>query len=88
MVINEFLPRAGTDWNGDGAVNVYDEFIEIKNNGPMTATWKVEADAPTHHPPHAACLACPASAPSSGLTTASCLKTAATRCGSSTCRAR
>jgi hypothetical protein len=35
MVINEFLPRAGTDWNQDGAIDVYDEFIEIKNLGPI-----------------------------------------------------
>jgi hypothetical protein len=45
MVINEFLPRAGTDWNGDGAVNVYDEFIEIKNNGPIDGNlegWKLD----------------------------------------------
>jgi hypothetical protein len=45
MVINEFLPRAGTDWNGDGAVNVYDEFIEIKNLGPIDGDlegWKLD----------------------------------------------
>ena len=35
MVINEFLPRAGTDWNHDGKVDVYDEFIEVKNLGPI-----------------------------------------------------
>ena len=32
-VINEFLPRPGTDWNQDGKVDVFDEFIEIKNIG-------------------------------------------------------
>ena len=45
MVINEFLPRAGSDWNGDGEVNVYDEFIEIKNNGPINgdlAGWRLD----------------------------------------------
>jgi hypothetical protein len=45
MVINEFLPRAGTDWNHDGAVDVYDEFIELKNLGPIDvdlANWKLD----------------------------------------------
>lgn len=45
VVINEFLPRAGFDWNNDGAVNVYDEFIEIENLGPMDAdlkNWKLD----------------------------------------------
>ncbi|MFH1185419.1 MAG: lamin tail domain-containing protein [Chloroflexota bacterium] len=45
MVINEFLPRAGTDWNHDGAVNVYDEFIELKNLGPIDVdltNWKLD----------------------------------------------
>ncbi len=50
MVINEFLPRAGTDWNQDGEIDVYDEFIELKNNGPIDvdlAGWKLDdvADA-------------------------------------------
>lgn len=30
-IINEILPRPGYDWNGDGRVDVFDEFIEIKN---------------------------------------------------------
>ncbi len=30
-IINEILARPGFDWNQDGAVDVYDEFIEIKN---------------------------------------------------------
>jgi hypothetical protein len=45
MVINEFLPRAGTDWNQDGQTNVYDEFIEVKNNGPVDedlAGWQLD----------------------------------------------
>jgi len=45
MVINEFLPRAGTDWNQDEAVNVYDEFIELKNLGPVEVdlqNWKLD----------------------------------------------
>jgi uncharacterized repeat protein (TIGR01451 family) len=32
-IINEFLPRPGFDWNQDGKVNTFDEFIEIKNIG-------------------------------------------------------
>jgi hypothetical protein len=47
MLINEFLPRAGTDWNHDGAVNVYDEFIELKNLGPISvnlSNWKLDGD--------------------------------------------
>lgn len=30
-IINEILPRPGFDWNNDGRVDVFDEFIEIKN---------------------------------------------------------
>ncbi|MBE0671447.1 MAG: lamin tail domain-containing protein [Anaerolineales bacterium] len=30
-IINEILPRPGFDWNQDGKVDVFDEFIEIKN---------------------------------------------------------
>jgi uncharacterized repeat protein (TIGR01451 family) len=32
-IINEFLARPGFDWNQDGKVDVFDEFIEIKNIG-------------------------------------------------------
>lgn len=45
FVINEFLPRAGTDWNGDGSINVGDEFIEIINIGKEEASlggWKLD----------------------------------------------
>ena len=31
--INEFLPKPGSDWNGDGVINAYDEFIELRNGG-------------------------------------------------------
>jgi hypothetical protein len=31
--ISEFLPRPGFDWNNDGIVDVFDEFIEIINAG-------------------------------------------------------
>ncbi|HJR79181.1 MAG TPA: lamin tail domain-containing protein [Anaerolineales bacterium] len=33
LVINEFVPRPGHDWNGDGVINVGDEYIEILNHG-------------------------------------------------------
>jgi hypothetical protein len=48
IVINEFLPRPGFDWNGDGQVNVYDEFIEIANYGPVAGSisgWKLDDEA-------------------------------------------
>ncbi|MFN8384541.1 MAG: lamin tail domain-containing protein [Anaerolineales bacterium] len=47
-IINEILPRPGFDWNQDGKVNVFDEFIEIKN---LTAVdlnlngWKLDDEA-------------------------------------------
>ncbi len=49
MVINEFLPRAGYDWNQDGAVDVYDEFVELKNLGPINAQlngWRISVISP------------------------------------------
>ncbi|MCC7119579.1 MAG: lamin tail domain-containing protein [Anaerolineales bacterium] len=39
-VINEFLPRPGFDWNQDGKIDVFDEFIEIKNLGPVSINLK------------------------------------------------
>ncbi len=33
--ISEFLPRPGHDWNNDGLVDVFDEFIEIINAGKI-----------------------------------------------------
>jgi hypothetical protein len=33
--ISEFLPRPGYDWNNDGQVDVFDEFIEIINAGQI-----------------------------------------------------
>ncbi len=33
LVINEFVPRPGHDWNLDGVINVGDEYIEILNHG-------------------------------------------------------
>lgn len=47
-VINEFLPRPGFDWNQDGRVNVFDEFIEIINLGPVNINlrgWKLDDEA-------------------------------------------
>ena len=35
--LNEILPRPGSDWNNDGAVNNGDEFIEVENLGPGIA---------------------------------------------------
>lgn len=46
-VINEFLPRPGFDWNQDGKVDVFDEFIEIKNLGVVDISmsgWKLDDD--------------------------------------------
>jgi len=45
VVINEFMPRAGFDWNQDGKVDVFDEFIEIANLGPVDISlggWKLD----------------------------------------------
>ena len=33
IAINEFVPRPGHDWNGNGIVNVDDEYIELLNHG-------------------------------------------------------
>jgi hypothetical protein len=44
-VINEFLPRAAYDWNQDGRVDVFDEFIEVANLGPVDVNlqgWKLD----------------------------------------------
>lgn len=38
LVINEFLARAGTDWNNDGVVDIYDEFIEVINAGTVNVS--------------------------------------------------
>lgn len=45
VVISEFLPRPGTDFNGDGKANVGDEFIEIINAGTQAVNlqgWKLD----------------------------------------------
>ena len=33
VAINEFVPRPGSDWNGDGVIDTGDEFIELLNHG-------------------------------------------------------
>jgi hypothetical protein len=48
VVINEFMPRAGFDWNQDGKVDVFDEFIEVANLGPVDVNlngWKLDDEA-------------------------------------------
>jgi len=45
VVLNEVLPRAGHDWNGDGVVDVNDEYIEIINRGESPINllnWKLD----------------------------------------------
>gem|GEM_PF-725367 len=47
-IINEFLARPGFDWNQDGDVDVFDEFIEIKNIGVVDidmSGWKLDDEA-------------------------------------------
>ncbi len=47
-IINEILPRPGFDWNQDGKVNVFDEFIEIKNLTSIDINiggWKLDDEA-------------------------------------------
>lgn len=44
-IINEILARPGFDWNQDGIVDVYDEYIEIKNLSPIDirlSGWKLD----------------------------------------------
>ncbi len=45
VVLNEVLPRPGTDWNEDGSIDAYDEFIEIINRGKTNVNlkgWKLD----------------------------------------------
>lgn len=47
-IINEILPRPGYDWNGDGRVDVFDEFIEIKNLTAININlkgWRLDDEA-------------------------------------------
>ena len=50
VVINEVLPAPGTDWNKDGEINSYDEYIELYNAGPdpvSLAGWQVTDQQPS-----------------------------------------
>jgi hypothetical protein len=45
VLINEFLPKPGSDWNGDGVANLEDEFIELINTGTVPVDlsgWKLD----------------------------------------------
>jgi hypothetical protein len=45
ILINEFLPKPGADWNRDGRVDYKDEFIELLNTGPAGVDiggWKLD----------------------------------------------
>lgn len=45
LFINEFLPHPASDWNGDGAVDLGDEFIEVFNSGDAAVDlggWKLD----------------------------------------------
>lgn len=47
VAINEFLPHQGSDWNGDGATDVGDEYIELINMGTGNINlnnWKLDDD--------------------------------------------
>jgi uncharacterized repeat protein (TIGR01451 family) len=47
-IISEVLARPGFDWNQDGKADVFDEFIEIKNIGPVDINmkgWKLDDEA-------------------------------------------
>jgi hypothetical protein len=52
--INEVLAAPGTDWNGDGAVNGGDEWIELYNAGaqPVDLSGWVLDDAPEGSAPY------------------------------------
>jgi hypothetical protein len=45
VLINEFLPKPGSDWNRDGWIDYNDEFIELLNTGPAAVEiggWKLD----------------------------------------------
>lgn len=48
LVLNEFVPRPGQDWNNDGKVDVFDEYIEIYNAGITNINlsgWELDDEA-------------------------------------------
>jgi hypothetical protein len=54
-IINEFLPRPGFDWNQDGQVDVFDEFIEIKNISIISVNlsgWKLDDEKDSGSAPY------------------------------------
>jgi hypothetical protein len=54
LVINEFVPRPGHDWNNDGVINVGDEYIEILNHGVVDVNltgYKLDDEANIGSPP-------------------------------------
>lgn len=55
VVINEFVPRPGHDWNGDGVVNVGDEYIELLNHGTVDVNlsgWRLDDEINTGSNPY------------------------------------
>lgn len=47
-IINEYLVRPGFDWNQDGSVDVFDEFVEVMNIGPVAiniGNWRLNVIA-------------------------------------------
>jgi len=54
LVLNEFLARPGHDFNNDGLVNTYDEFIEVINAGLVDvnlANYKLDDEKDLGSPP-------------------------------------
>jgi len=48
VVLNEFLPHPHSDWNGDGSIDVGDEYIEIINLDSIPVSvygWKLDTGA-------------------------------------------
>ncbi len=44
VMLNEILPLASSDWNGDGTVGAYDSFVELFNGGSSSVdlfTWSL-----------------------------------------------
>jgi hypothetical protein len=53
--ISEFLPRPGHDWNNDGVVDVFDEFIEIINAGQIAvnlSAYRIDDEENLGSPPY------------------------------------
>jgi hypothetical protein len=53
--ISEFLPRPGFDWNNDGVVDVFDEFIEIINAGQIAvnlSAYRIDDEENLGSPPY------------------------------------